>query len=78
LPDLTRSADDRAVATVQIHARPDEVYGLITDSPTHRLTDSPTCRRWREVWPRTPADHRGVLANPDRNQYDLRRRVIAR
>jgi cation diffusion facilitator CzcD-associated flavoprotein CzcO len=25
-----------------------------------------------EVWPLTPADHRGMLANPDRDEYDLR------
>jgi hypothetical protein len=29
------------------------------------------------VWPLTPAEHRGMLANPDRDQYDLRRRMIA-
>ena len=25
-----------------------------------------------EVWPLTPAEHRGMLANPDRGQYELR------
>ena len=25
-----------------------------------------------EVWPLTPAEHRGMLANPDLAQYDLR------
>jgi hypothetical protein len=30
-----------------------------------------------EVWPLTPAEHRGMLANPERDQYDLRRRMIA-
>jgi cation diffusion facilitator CzcD-associated flavoprotein CzcO len=30
-----------------------------------------------EVWPLTPAEHRGMLANPDRDEYDLRRRMIA-
>ena len=30
-----------------------------------------------EVWPFTPAEHRGMLANPERDQYDLRRRMIA-
>jgi cation diffusion facilitator CzcD-associated flavoprotein CzcO len=30
-----------------------------------------------EVWPFTPGEHRDMLANPDRDQYHLRRRVIA-
>ena len=30
-----------------------------------------------EVWPFTPGEHRAMLANLDRNQYDLRRRMIA-
>lgn len=31
-----------------------------------------------EVWPLTPAEHRGMLANPDRGEYDLRRHAGAR
>ncbi len=46
---MTTPSEPSAVATVQIDARPDEVYGLITDLPTlASLAEETVAMQWRK------------------------------
>ena len=46
---MTTPSEPSAVATVQIDARPDEVYGLITDLPTlASLAEEAVAMQWRK------------------------------